>query len=113
DNPALKLTIRWSPGHEKIPGNEHADQEAKLAAEGKVSPNDQLPQVLCQGPLPHSVSAIKQAYRAQTKRTWQIEWARSPRYAKTAAIDAKLPSASYLDLTESLTRPQASLIMQL
>ncbi|OAX33385.1 hypothetical protein K503DRAFT_657318, partial [Rhizopogon vinicolor AM-OR11-026] len=29
-----KLVIRWTPGHQNIPGNEAADVQAKLAAQG-------------------------------------------------------------------------------
>ncbi|KAG2129733.1 ribonuclease H-like domain-containing protein, partial [Suillus clintonianus] len=42
------LTIRWIPGHENVAGNEFADQEAKLAAEGphRNSSNRHLPKYL-------------------------------------------------------------------
>ena len=38
---ALKITIKWVPGHQNIAGNEKADAEAKRAAreKGKLGPN--------------------------------------------------------------------------
>ncbi|KAJ7168400.1 hypothetical protein C8R43DRAFT_876845, partial [Mycena crocata] len=32
-HPRIELTVRWAPGHRDIPGNERADEEAKLAAQ--------------------------------------------------------------------------------
>lgn len=34
-HPNLRITYRWVPGHEDIPGSDRADEEAKRAAEGR------------------------------------------------------------------------------
>jgi len=34
--PSIKITMRWMPGHEGIPGNEQADEEAKTGGKGGV-----------------------------------------------------------------------------
>ncbi|OAX30731.1 hypothetical protein K503DRAFT_818508, partial [Rhizopogon vinicolor AM-OR11-026] len=41
-----KLVVRWTPGHLNIPGNEAADEQAKLAARGDNSETHLLPKSL-------------------------------------------------------------------
>ncbi|KAG2343931.1 hypothetical protein BDR05DRAFT_863909, partial [Suillus weaverae] len=41
-----KLTVRWTPGHQRIPGNEAADEQAKKAARGESSAPKELPKSL-------------------------------------------------------------------
>lgn len=109
----LRLTIRWTPGHSDVEGNEYADRQAKDAATGNSSPTNRLPQVLRRKPLPFSKSALKQEHQAKLKSLWEAEWSKSPRYAKFASLDKKLLSGSFRKLAKTLTRPQTSIIMQL
>ena len=53
-----KVTFVWTPGHKGISGNEIADKEAKLAAQGESSPSHDLPTFLRKKPLPVSISAM-------------------------------------------------------
>lgn len=46
------FTLRWIPGHGKSLGNKRADEEAKNAAQGDISPNQELPPELRHRPLP-------------------------------------------------------------
>ncbi|KAG2743916.1 hypothetical protein P692DRAFT_201679678, partial [Suillus brevipes Sb2] len=41
-----KLTIRWTPGHVNIMGNEEADEHAKRVARGETSDTRELPKSL-------------------------------------------------------------------
>jgi len=49
------IKLRWTPGHNSIPGNEQAYMEAKAAASRDSSPACLLPKS-CQGPMPYSRS---------------------------------------------------------
>ncbi|EPQ55661.1 hypothetical protein GLOTRDRAFT_26170, partial [Gloeophyllum trabeum ATCC 11539] len=100
----LRLTIRWTPGHSDVEGNEYADRQAKDAATGNSSPTNRLPQVLRRKPLPFSKSALKQEHQAKLKSLWEAEWSKSPRYAKFASLDKKLLSGSFRKLAKTLTR---------
>jgi hypothetical protein len=111
----IQITVRWIPGHTDIPGNEKADEEAKRAAEGEdqSSPSRQLPRYLRKGPLPHSVSVLKQWHQEALKKRWRTQWEKSPRYARAKVIDASMPSPNFLKLADSLPKYQTSLYTQL
>jgi len=108
----LQLTFRWVPGHEGVVGNERADQEAKQAARGLSSPTADLPKCL-RDTLPASVSKVKQNLTAKLKNNALSSWQRSPRYAKLHRIDPSMPSKHFEDLTTSLPRRHASILIQL
>ena len=112
-HPGARLTLRWIPGHRDLEGNERADLEAKKAARGDSCPPTSLPQLLTSGPLPASLSKVRQTLRATFTAAARAEWALSPRATQIARVDASLPSKKFLQLTASLPRRQASLLIQL
>jgi ribonuclease HI len=99
-HPNLALTVRWTPGHDGIRGNEIADAHAKKAAEGDVSPPAQLPRPLRQQ-LPYSKTAMKRAYLDILWKRAEREWSRSPRQHKMRAVDPGLTTRSYRKLIDS------------
>ena len=109
-----KLTIRWTAGHEGIEGNEAADREAKLAAEGQSSAKSHLPAYL-RKPLLTNPAAVKRAYHDALKARWAEEWKGSPRGRRTIRIDHSTPSKGFLGtISQSeLSRKAASRIVQL
>ena len=107
------MDLIWTPGHEEIEGNEKADAEAKLAATGESTTVNQLPQFLRWKQLPTSISATRQTLKINWKKRWQAEWAVSPRYERTCAIDKFLPSDNYLHIISQLKQNQASLLTKL
>ena len=111
----LQLTVRWIPGHAGIPGNEEADEKAKKAAEGRrhSSPSEELPRYLRHGPLPHSISALKQWHQKALMDRWKDQWKLSPRYARAKIIDASMPSDKFLKLIDTLPKNQTSIYTQL
>ena len=98
---AQDIILWWIPGHNGIEGNEKADSEAQLTSEGPEhnSAHQQLPEILHNSPLPHSVSATLQ-YQKQTMKTkWTKKLAESPHYEHLSQIDPKLLSSSFTKLT--------------
>ena len=112
-HPGLKLTFRWVPGHRNLDGNERADAEAKRAARKEASPHAELPPWLTKGPLPASLSKVRQALNDVFKKAATTEWEESPRAMRAARIDPNLPSKKFLLLIAPLPRRQASLLIQL
>ncbi len=90
-----------------------ADREAKTAITEGSSPPSTLPQLLRNGDLPLSLTAVGSAFKTELRARWKVIWAASPRRGRLAKIDAKLPSHSYLRSTDQLTHAQASILMQL
>ena len=114
-NSELQLTVRWIPGHKGVLGNELADEEAKRAAESPANSSARraLPKYLQAGPLPHSISAIKQWHQKALMEKWKEEWMTSPRYTRAKAIDPDMSSSRFLKLINSLPKKCASVYIQL
>jgi ribonuclease HI len=74
----IRITIRWTPGHEGIEGNERADEEAKKAVTKGSSHVNVLPNLL-KKKLPHSKAAENQADNEKLKKRAQKESTASPR----------------------------------
>ena len=110
----FSLTLRWTPGHVGIPGNEEADEEAKKAADGLTSDASQLPKIL-RKPLKRSKSAAIQEEGVERKIRWRKDWAASPHHDKFQKIDSSLPSRRYIKLISNpkLSRADASKVFQI
>ena len=103
-HPGARYTLRWVPGHRNLTGNERADAEAKLAAQGNSSLDELLPRWLTQAPLPASLSKVRQTLNETFKRAATAEWKVSPRAARAARVDPDLPSKKFLQLISLLPR---------
>ena len=109
----LRLRVSWVSGHNGVAGNERADLEAKDAAAGSLSTDQELPLLLRSAPLPCSITATKQHFRTSLMLDWKIRWSESPRFQHTAKIDSRLPDTSFLRLTKEISKSQASVLFQL
>ncbi|KIJ58963.1 hypothetical protein HYDPIDRAFT_50490, partial [Hydnomerulius pinastri MD-312] len=107
------ITVSWISGHDGVEGNEKADDEAKKAAKGDSSSRARLPSYLRKGPLPLSVSALKQAQHAATAKRWAAMWAKSPRFEHLSKVDPRMLSGSFVKLAATLTRRHTSLLVWL
>ena len=108
------LLIRWTAGHVGIAGNERADKEAKIAANGTTSDKKLLPLLLC-SKLVANLVALKQYHNKMTKNKWKTKWGRSQRGARMVMLDDKTPSNKFLNIISAakLTRRASSIISQL
>jgi len=106
------LEIWWTPGHEGIRENERADEEAKKAARGDSSPDDQLP-LACRGQFKTSRSAARQTHAQKVKGATTAQFMKSPRYPCLQGIDPSTPSPKFRKDTERLPHEQAAILIQL
>jgi hypothetical protein len=109
-HPRAHITIRWTPGHRDILGNERADEEAKKAA---LEGDEGVIPLTFRDRLPWSRSARLQAYNAKLKVTVATEWAKSPRYHRIRCYDPSFPSQKFVDLATALPRKLAVILFQL
>ncbi|KAF8809845.1 hypothetical protein BYT27DRAFT_7093216 [Phlegmacium glaucopus] len=92
--PRLGLTVRWTPGHVGLAGNEEVDGEAKKAMEGEERNVNSNFSIL-KGILPTSKSAHKQWLKEKGKRQWKKEFQKGPRYQRACTVDPSMPSSKY------------------
>ncbi|KAF5322573.1 hypothetical protein D9619_001116 [Psilocybe cf. subviscida] len=107
-----KFDIKWISAHSEVARNERVDEEAKAAAAGSTSPEDNLPEKL-QQPLPYSKSALVQAAKAEAKQKWKEKWQKSDRRPRLEEIDEEFPCKTYMRVCRLLPRHQASRLIQL
>ena len=109
------LTIRWTAGHAEIRGNEKADKEAKRAAGGNTSPENEFPKCI-KKKIRKSTSALKQECNKKINLRWKKEWNASERYNRHKFPDLVSPAShKFVTLTSDVRIPRhmASLIFQL
>ncbi|KAF9538328.1 hypothetical protein CPC08DRAFT_602382, partial [Agrocybe pediades] len=108
----IKFSIRWISAHSDVAGNERVDEEAKEAAKGNTTPTLFLPPLL-RRPLPIGKSALLQKAKEARKEEWRTEWNTSPRKKKMKSIDKDFPHKKFGQIANTLTRKQASILIQL
>ena len=108
-----QLGISWISGHDGIKGNERADKEARKAVSDGASLHEDLPDILQEGPLPNSLTALGGSFQVDLRERWKSLWAKSPQRGHMDKIDAKLPSPTFLAAINHLSRAETSVLMQL
>jgi hypothetical protein len=113
-----KLTIRWTPGHVDIMGNEEADEHAKRVARGETSDTRELPKSLTTKKdgtctLPYSKLALMQHSYAKIKLEATSIMSKPPHYALLNSIDPTVLSKKFARKIEKLPRRCCSLLIQL
>ena len=108
-----QLGIHWISRHDGVHGNECADEEARRAVSIGSSPESKLPEMLQGHSLLCSLIALCGKYKELLKLRWKAMWAKSPQKGRMDMLDDKLPSHSFLMVTNHLSQAQASVLMQL
>jgi len=111
-HPGIEMRMRWMPGHEGIPGNERADEEAKRVAKGESSEQCRLPMV-CSGELPVSRLAACQSHRKRISVKTEEQFKLSPRCQRLWLIDPSMPSLRFRRDTQGLEHWKVALLIQL
>ena len=95
-------------------GNELADREAKMAANGTSSAKHLLPSYL-RKPLPINLAAAKRDHADKLKKAWSKTWRNSSRGKKAARLDESTPSAKFINMisNKDISHKAASRISQL
>ena len=114
DSPGQRqLSIHWVSRHDGVHGNERTDKEARRAVSIGSSPESKLPEMLQGHTLPCSLAALCSKFKELLKLRWRAMWAKSPWKGWMDRINDKLPSHSFLMVTNHLSQAQASVLMQL
>ncbi|KAG2065424.1 hypothetical protein BDR04DRAFT_1032850, partial [Suillus decipiens] len=103
-----KLTVQWMPSHQKIPGNEAADKQAKRVARRESSTPRELPKTLLTTRnsikfiLPISKLALKQQFQGKIRAEAATIMKDSPWYEWLHEINETALSKHFSMLVEKL-----------
>ena len=75
----ISVKVAWISAHSGVTGNELADDDAKLAAMGKMSVPIALSELLCKRLLVNT-STLKQDFTDKLRRKWGSRWRNSPHH---------------------------------
>jgi len=107
ESTTANITIIWTPAHLGTPGNEHADQAAKKAAEGDVQTSQSLKYT------PKSlIAAIKTQSARRWQEEWEQDWKTSPKGRHSYRITER-PNKNVLKLHGMLSKAKSAIGVQL
>jgi len=108
----LAIELRWTLGHEGLPEKNTQTPKPKKAVQGDSSLRQCLPE-LCRRDIPASRSAAQQAHMKKLKARAKTLFDMSPRCHRICQIDPSTPLSRFRKTMLSLTRCQATLLVQL
>ncbi|KAH7323431.1 hypothetical protein B0J17DRAFT_723420 [Rhizoctonia solani] len=107
------IRLQWCPGHEGVPGNEAADEEASRAASGHTYPPHLIPRFLTEYRPATNPTTRKKALMAANRLLAEAHWTESDAHAKYPAKYPNLSPRHFLAHSRALTRSKATLLFRL
>lgn len=106
------ITIRRIPAHVGVPGNEAADEIAKSAALWGAGGTIEGAGADAEKHLVRLASAAKRSVRKRIRERWMKQWEKEKTARPTKQL-VKEPSRKTLELYSGLSRPYASILIQM
>ncbi|KAJ1301817.1 hypothetical protein OPQ81_009045 [Rhizoctonia solani] len=109
----MTIHLKWCPGHEGVPGNEAADEEAARAAAGATYPPHLIPPFLADYRPALNPTTRKQAIKAENRRLTNTHWSASAAGIKHSTRYPNLSPRHFLGHARNLSRARATLLLRL
>ncbi|EIN04366.1 hypothetical protein PUNSTDRAFT_36719, partial [Punctularia strigosozonata HHB-11173 SS5] len=97
------ITMRWTPGHVGVEGNEYVDGKVKEAARGTSSAVRDLP-ILLRKTLPYSKTAATKTFKKTIAEKLNTHYRNSKHLTRLKRTDPKFKASRFYKLATSLPR---------